>query len=259
MKVLHLVEAMGGSKHLWGKERVIHWLMGAQRASGEIEPELLAFTPALLSDVLHDEGFSTTTLGSEHKAFSKVALDALIKTLRAKPNAVLHTHGYKANVLGRVAKVLGAPMKALVSTSHGFDSYAARLAVYNGVDRLTGYVSTVCTVTDPRMALKFPPGVNVRYVANALPHQPAATQEQRHSGRSRYGFTEQQYVVGMLHRLIPQKGVHEFLEAARCIEKWGRKDIVFAITGDGPLLAGGTSGGTRTCLRTLSRIRRSAR
>ena len=236
MRVLHLVEAMGGTSHLWGKERVIHWLMGAQRASGQLDAELIAFTPALLVDIVRGEGFSASVLGQEHSAFSKATLDALIATLRQKPNAVVHTHGYKANVFARLARMFGAPMQSLVSTSHGFDTYAQRLAVYNGIDRITGYGSDVCTVTDPRMALKFPPGVRVKYVANALPALPASTTDQRARGRALHGFSDDEFVVGMLHRLIPQKGVAEFIEAARFAQKWGRRDIVFAVAGDGPLL-----------------------
>jgi glycosyltransferase involved in cell wall biosynthesis len=234
LKVLHLVEAMGGSAHLWGKERVIHWLMQAQRAHG-LEAELIAFSPALLGEVLQNEGFATTTLGETHAAFSQATLSALIRTLREKPGAVVHTHGYKANVMGRAAKLAGAPMKALISTSHGFDSYAPRLAFYNALDRWTGYFSTRCTVTDPRMALRFPPGVRVDYVANALPDAAASTFAERAAGRLRFGLHEGQFAVGMLHRLIPQKGVSEYLGAARDCHGWGRTDVVFLIAGEGPL------------------------
>jgi len=250
MRVLHLVEAMGGTSHLWGKERVIHWLMRAQRAGGELDTELIAFTPSLLVDVLEAEGFTTTTLGAQHAAFSKASLQTLVATLRKKPQSVVHTHGYKANVMARVARMLGAPMKALISTSHGFDSYASRLAVYNALDRWSGYLSTKCTVTDPRMALQFPPGVRVQYIANALPDAPASTDEQRRNGRNTFAFADNQFVVGMLHRLIPQKGVEEFIEAARLCKKWGREDILFAIAGDGPLL-----GDVQAATQELSNVR----
>lgn len=235
MKVIHLVEAMGGSAHLWGKERVIHWLMREQRASGTVDPSVVTFTPALLHDVLRDEGFSATCLSTHHSAFPKAALSALMLHLRANPDTIVHSHGYKANIVGRIAKLLGAPMQALLSTSHGFDSYARRLAMYNAADRFTGYASNIVTVTDPRMAKKFPPGVRTCYVANALPDKSASTPEQRANGRATFSFTDGQFVVGMLHRLIPQKGVDEFIEAAELACKWGRLDIVFAIAGDGPL------------------------
>jgi glycosyltransferase involved in cell wall biosynthesis len=235
MRIIHLVEAMGGTAHLWGKERVIHWLMRAQREHGGLTTELIAFSPALLVDFLRNEGFTATILSESHAAFSPAMFFALRAALRERPGAVVHTHGYKANILARLARVTGAPMRRLVSTSHGFDSYAPRLALYNALDRWTGYLSDQCTVTDPRMALRFPPGVHVQYVANALPDAPAATEEERSAGRARFGFRDAQFVVGMLHRLIPQKGVEEFLHATRHCREWGREDILFVIAGEGPL------------------------
>jgi hypothetical protein len=46
--VLHLVDAIGQSEQVWGKERVVAWLMREQRASGAIDPRLVTFTPGLL-------------------------------------------------------------------------------------------------------------------------------------------------------------------------------------------------------------------
>lgn len=235
MRIIHLVEAMGGTAHLWGKERVIHWLMRAQREHGGLTTELIAFSPALLVDVLRNEGFTATVLDDAHATFSPATFFALRAALRERPGAIVHTHGYKANILARFARLLGAPMRALVSTSHGFDSYAPQLALYNTLDRWTGYLSTQCTVTDPRMAQRFPPGVKVAYVANALPEAPAATEEERSAGRRRFSFCDDRFVVGMLHRLIPQKGIEEFLQAARQCREWGREDILFVIAGEGPL------------------------
>ncbi len=228
---------MGGATHVWGKERVIHWLMQAQRASGLLEPELVAFAPALVVDVLREAGFPVTVLTERHQTLALGAITRLCATLREKAPVILHTHGYKANILARIARVMGAPMMRLISTSHGFDNYAPRLAWYNALDRTTGYLSTICTVTDPRMAQKFPPGVRVKYIANALPDAPAFSASQREQGRAQYRFAAHECVVGMLHRLIAQKGVAEFLTAARLLQEWGRNDIIFALAGDGPLLA----------------------
>ena len=38
--VMHLVEASGGGEVMYGKERVIHWLMRAQRDAGDVDARL---------------------------------------------------------------------------------------------------------------------------------------------------------------------------------------------------------------------------
>ncbi|MBX9656259.1 hypothetical protein K2Y11_21795, partial [bacterium] len=52
IEVVHLVDAAGGSDQLWGKERVVAWLMQAQSASGEIRPYLRTLTEKLLTEVV---------------------------------------------------------------------------------------------------------------------------------------------------------------------------------------------------------------
>jgi glycosyltransferase involved in cell wall biosynthesis len=154
--------------------------------------------------------------------------------LHALPDTVVHSHGYKANVVARIARLRGAPMRGLVSTSHGFDSYARRLAFYNSVDRFTAFASSITTVTDPRMAQKFPPWTKARYVANALPAQAPPTEALRQNGRAEFEWAQDQFAVGMLHRLIPQKGVDVFLAAAALAKRWDRSDILWVIAGEGP-------------------------
>jgi glycosyltransferase involved in cell wall biosynthesis len=235
MKVIHILEAMGGSDHLWGKERVVQWLMQTQARQGLIQPELITFIPTLLNEVTQAEGLPSRTLSSQHSALPTEALKALIAMLHASPDAVVHTHGYKANITARLARAQGAPMKALVATSHGFDSYARRLALYNTLDCWSAFGSDIVTVTDPRMALRFPAWTKPRYVANALPEAPASTAQQRTQGRTEFGWSEGTYVAGMLHRLIPQKGVDTFITAAEFALRWGRPDIRWVVAGDGPM------------------------
>src|ERR1019366_3767715 len=107
--VNHLVAAMGGTKHLWGKENVIYRLMHAQRAGGEIVPQLIVFTPCMLADVAASHGFTVRTLEDRHDRLPLRALSAL-GTIMRENRSILHTHDYKANIVGRMARVGGAPM-----------------------------------------------------------------------------------------------------------------------------------------------------
>ena len=229
--VMHLVEAAGGGG-MYGKERVIHWLMRAQRDAGDIGATLAVFAPCALATTARDEGFGVEVLGDAERTLPVGALRALRRALDAASAPILHTHGYKANVVGRAMRMTGAHMAALVATCHGFITHEPKLRFYNMIDRASGGLSDVVTAPDPGMLRSFGARVRKRFVPNAVADGPATDVAARAAARSAFHYAPDDFVAGMLGRLSVEKGVENFTGAARLD---AGASIVWSAAGSGPL------------------------
>jgi glycosyltransferase involved in cell wall biosynthesis len=233
VRVAHLVGAMGGTKHLWGKENLVLRLMQAQRADGTDDPLLIVFTPCLLAELAAKDGFVVHVLEDRHRRLPFAALKALRAILAAEP-MLLHTHDYKANIVGRLARTARIPMVSLVSSCYGWIDVTLALRLYQSFDRWTSGMSDVVTAPSEQMLRRFPRFVNAQYVPNGIPDRDVPSAAERARARAAFGWDDDAFVVGTISRLSPEKGITEFLDAARRSPD-GR--IVWAIAGAGPLEA----------------------
>jgi glycosyltransferase involved in cell wall biosynthesis len=232
--VIHVLDGvLLGKQYLWGKEQVVSNLMHAQRHSSRFAPELAVFSECLLSEQIEAAGFPVVVLTGDESGSPVRGLRALMRHLHANPTAILHTHGYKANVVGRLARMLGAPMTGIVSTSHGFDNTAARLRVYNAIDRFSSPASDFITAPDEAMLTKFPRRAKAQFIPNAIPDRPLPSAEARTMARQRFGWAEGDFVAGAMGRLSESKGLPEFIEAAQTTSA----PLRFAVAGVGPMQA----------------------
>ena len=232
--VIHVLDGvLLGKQYLWGKEQVVSNLMHAQRRSARFAPELAVFSSCLLSERIAADGFPVTILCATESGSPWQGLRSLMRHLRGRDSAILHTHGFKANVVGRMARWLGAPMGGIVSTSHGFDNSAARLRLYNSLDRMSSAASDVVTMPDEAMLAAFPRTANTKFIPNAIPDQPLPTAEARAQARRRFAWGDSDFVAGAMGRLSDSKGVPEFIEAAISTHA----PLRWAIAGVGPLQA----------------------
>ena len=215
LRVVHVIDAYASAgPALWGKERVVRSLMRAQRASGAVEPSLVSFTPCPLAHQMAAEGFNVSTLEPSHSAIPARSLLALRRALSVRGGCVVHTHGYKANVVTRLARASGTSIPALVSTCHGWGIETARARLYNELDRRTAPLSDVTTVASESMLGRFGASARVRFIANAIPDQAPADAQQRREARARFGFPEDRIVIGVLGRTSAAKGLPDVLAAA---------------------------------------------
>ncbi len=224
--MVHLVDAMGGSKHLWGKERVVALLMREQRASGLVEPALVSFSPGSLNELVAAEGFSTGCLSSRPSHGFERSVGRLSRLLKAYPADVIHSHGYRANIVARAVRLSGrARGIRLVSTCHGWGGASLKVGLYHTLDRWTSVVSDVTTVPDAAMLAAFPPFARRCHIQNGVPDvEPGAEPEPF----VRPGT----FVVGTLGRVSAAKGIAEFLAAAAAFPD---PAVVFTVAGDGDL------------------------
>ena len=232
LPVAHVVDVLAhAGEGLWGKERLVQTLMSAQRASGEVAPRLIVFTPCSLAEEMRERGFAVDVLEPQHARLATRSLPALRRILSTGPRAVVHAHGYKANIVTRFARTLGVPMLGLVTTAHGFDESRGTRA-YNALDRQTAFLSDVTTVAGSGMLARYPKRGRVTYIANAVPDREPPSAEQRRAARARFGFAPEGFTLGFLGRATEPKGIAEILEAARRTVDDG---LVWAIAGSGDM------------------------
>lgn len=229
LPVVHLVNGMSA---LWGKERVIASLMRAQLDSGEVLPQLITFAPCPLGGLLSTQGFTVETLDTVDHTVSVRAFLTLRRLLRRSNPVLLHTHGYKANVIARAARASGVFMRGLVSTCHGWVDETPRLRLYNRIDRVTAFASDIVTVPDQAMLSRFPATVHPKYVANAIEDRRPASRAERLAAKAHFGLPQDRLLVGILGRTEPAKGVLDVIEAAR---RTADLPIQWLIAGTGPL------------------------
>jgi glycosyltransferase involved in cell wall biosynthesis len=232
--VWHLVDAMGTADELWGKERIIAEVIRTQRADARLEPRLICFTDGGLARACAAQQVPVVQLERRARRVPYRSLPALLRILRTAPGAVLHTHGYKANIVGRLARLAGAPVSRVVSTCHGWPDETRATRTYNMLDRWTSVLSDATTVPDDAMLRRFPAfaRVRVRHVMNAVPERAPATEERRRAARERFGWGARSFVVGTIGRLTPEKGVLDALDAAARLRS---RPLVWAFAGSGPL------------------------
>ncbi|MEW6255897.1 MAG: glycosyltransferase family 4 protein [Pseudomonadota bacterium] len=138
----------------------------------------------------------------------------LVRRLRTDRPAILHTHGYKAGILGRLAARLSGT--ACVSTFHAGERGRFPVSFYQWVDRLTSRLATRIAVSRP-IAADLPQPTHVVGNFMSVP----ATEPAPPAARS----------VGFVGRFSPEKGPDVFCDIARICPA----DIAFEMFGDGPM------------------------
>lgn len=154
---------------------------------------------------------------------------------------VVHTHGFSAGLVGALALALASSGR-LVATLHNYPPYSEGMQARRRRDRwalrlLFRGASRIITVSDAlrRDLLAVHPEVADKTVTilNGIDTR-AAPAVAPADTRSSLGMPEGTPLVGMIARLAPQKGIRDFIEAARAIV-----DLVpgaeFLLAGDGPL------------------------
>jgi glycosyltransferase involved in cell wall biosynthesis len=218
---------MGGADHLWGKEFVVARLMREQRANGRLDPQLITFSPSLLGTMLASEGFQVDVLSSEHTHGFADALSDIPRILRRQQSTIVHSHGYRANIVAKMLRLTGrARGIRVISTQHGWVNSSRGLRVYNAIDRFTTFLSDATTVPDRNMLMQLNRAGNCSVIANCVPDLNA---EKRPEQERRSG---QLLIVGILGRVCAAKGIHELLAAAQALNDGS---VSFLVAGDGDM------------------------
>ncbi|MEW6573222.1 MAG: glycosyltransferase [Bacillota bacterium] len=165
----------------------------------------------------------------------------LAQFLKVKRFHILHAHGAKAGLVGRIAALV-ANVPVVFLTAHNSIFYAewaefkkkAYALAEKGLARKTHRIITVSEAL--RRELIEREGLNpdqVVAVYNGINPAEFEVDEPRESVRNRIGIPVDRAVVGTVARLAPQKGLRYLVEAAALIPP--AKRPLFVLVGDGPL------------------------
>jgi glycosyltransferase involved in cell wall biosynthesis len=199
------------------------WLLLDSRHSGGIETHVLELADGLRQHninvqvvFLNHYGVHPLRAALQHKHIVTISLDgsirALWRELGKQSPALIHTHGYKAGIFGRLcARLSSTPV---VSTYHSGERSYGRLALYNLLDRYSASLATKVYVVSPEIGLRL-------RVPFDLANNFIATKTLKASTGNQVAF------VG---RLSHEKGPDIYLDLARCFPEQS-----FHIYGTGPL------------------------
>jgi glycosyltransferase involved in cell wall biosynthesis len=231
MNVVHLT----ASTFFGGPERQ---MLGLAAAMPEDRTAFLSFAEggrcrAFLGHVRR-KGFEAIALGNDTPHLRAAARELAQTLERLRPDVLL-CHGYKANLLGRIA----ARWRRLpaVAVSRGWTGESLRVRVYEAVDRLhLRWMDHVVAVSEAQSAKVRRCGVpadRCRVIHNAIDVERFTTPDPTYEGKLRRLFrSPPTRIVGAAGRLSPEKGFEVFADAAARV--WRRDASVgFVVFGEG--------------------------
>lgn len=225
-----------------GLERHVASLIAVLQKLGDVEPSLVVFHDGRLVEEVRGLGVPVEVVPLRW-VFDATATTRLARTLRSWKIDCLHSHGYKANVIGALA-ARRAEIKAIVRTEHsrmepfqGFDRL--KMAIYEALNswvgnRLTDRIITVSDDLRRHLAPRYPhkPLVTVH---NGIQAVKAGAPHLLQAKRASVGVDQYAPLIGIVGRLMPVKRHIDFLQAAAYISE-KRPDARFLVVGGGPLL-----------------------
>ena len=228
MRILHLI----GSRGFYGAESMLLALAAAQRDMGCAQQVAVIVktgnTPSTLASLARVGGLDAVEFSSGSRADWGLAW-RLRRHIQTGRFDVVHTHGYKADVLGYLAaRSAGVP---LLATAHSWTEGGGMLRLYARLDRwLLLRFPLVAAVSESVAAQLGGARANVRSVPNGV------DVERFRSPGKFPASSGVEAVVGMSGRLVPDKGFQFLLRAAQAILLVKPK-TTFVIYGDGPYQA----------------------
>ncbi|EKO3833291.1 glycosyltransferase family 4 protein [Vibrio harveyi] len=126
--------------------------------------------------------------------------------------SVIHTHGYKAALLARSAKLFTRTFPRLISTYHAGETPTGKVWVYDWMDRYSARLSDHSFAVSQAIQDKLPTQSELLNNFVTIPEQHCRYKE-----------------IAFVGRLSHEKGADRFIDIARQIP-----DVEFSIYGDGP-------------------------
>lgn len=236
-KVLQLI----GGGEIGGAERhLLALLEGLEPSSFSLSNGCLIDGP--FAKLTREKGIPTYLFPMKHP-LDLTLIPKIMKVVREEGYSLIHTHGSRANLLGRIAGyLLKIPVISTVHSSleHDYLSRkAALLALF--LDRLTlpltAGIITVSEALAEEVAQRG--GKRIRTIYNGVPplpslHSPREREELRAKFRNTWGIPQNALVIGTIARLHPTKGIEYLIEGAKLLQR-AYPHLHLLIIGEGPL------------------------
>jgi len=240
VKSYSILQLIGGGEIGGAEQHVLTLLKG-------IDPEHFS----VVSGCLIDGPFAQLTREMEIHTLRfpmKYALDLsplphLIREVRRQNLSLIHTHGSRANLLGRLAgRWLKIPVVSTVHSSLKQDYLSPKAAFLAlALDRMTLPLTSGIITVSEALAYEVADrgGENIRTIYNGiqpLPHleDPRNRADLRQSFRRSWGIPFDALILGTIARLHPTKGLNYLIKAAKLLQMRFPK-VHLLIVGDGPL------------------------
>ncbi len=159
-----------------------------------------------------------------------------IRICRQKRVRIWHAHDYKSNALGLLVRRFHR--MHLVTTAHGWVKFTARTPLYYRIDRfcLKRYERVICVSQDLIETCRNS-GIReqrLRLIDNAIVESDYETTPPRLTERARFGFGNDQILLGACGRLSEEKGFHHLIDAVNRLVSDGQP-VGLLIAGEGHL------------------------
>ena len=226
MKVLHLIDSGG----LYGAERMLLTLVRKQRACGIDAMVLSAGVPGEGNKTIEQACAEQRLPCMPWRMTPGLNLRAgaeIVAWAKANGFSVLHSHGYKFNIL---IGLLSRKQRALafVSTIHGYTASGvfSKLFIYKALDCLLSYRPDRVVVVTDRLRKSLLSKNNVRFIPNGIDVDEGANQAEPmslHQGR----------YIAVVGRLSAEKAIDTAIGAfAQIADEY--QDYSLVIVGEGP-------------------------
>lgn len=175
-----------------------------------------------------DWGLSAMALGGSRVGFATL-LRKLRSTLARYPEAIIHSHGYKPDIL---LAVLGAPRRlGCLATCHTWYSDTLKMNLAERLDKrvLRGFDGVVAVSDEIRadlVASGVPPG-NVTAIDNGI-SVPMSDPNARDRIRAEFSVPAEEYLVVQIGRLARSKRSDLLLEAVASLPQTSRIRVLLA-------------------------------
>jgi glycosyltransferase involved in cell wall biosynthesis len=231
-RVLHLVSSGG----LYGAEQVILNLARAEDTISFVGALYNAHSPNIeVIDEAEKRGLRTVVFDSQGRVDFRTIIQ-IKRFLREHRIDILHSHGYKPDIIGFLATLSGGTR--WVATNHVWHPISGKLRLYEGLDafvlRFAGRTVAVSSEIRQELISTRVPAANIRVIENGIDIDPFAQSRSAATLKEVLGMREHDVVVTIVGRLSPEKGHRTFLLAAKRVSS-KNSNIKFLIVGDGPM------------------------
>jgi glycosyltransferase involved in cell wall biosynthesis len=226
MKVLHLITGLG----VGGAELQLRSILQHTRHEADV---VTLYNPGPVADMIREDGGRVRDVGMT----TNTQLSALLKLRRLIRDGrydVVHAHLYRSQIYGRPAAWLaGTPV--IVSTEHSIgETHLERRRMTTGVralylasERMSATTIAVSAAVRERLENWGVPARRITVIPNGLDlDRVAFDKEAREASRAEFGIGTDDYVLGVLGRLDPNKQFDMVIEAAAPLLDSGTKLLI---------------------------------
>lgn len=234
LKVLHII---GGGEFGGAEQHLLSLLKYIDNQAFELHVACLFAEP--LAPLVVQEGFTVHVLPMRNK-FDLKPVSKLAELIRSEDFHIVHTHGVRANLIGRIAAKKAGTGK-VVTTVHSVLAYDYNRWIDRWVNRacesatknITEKFITVSEMLGKQMINEGIPARKVSVIHNGLEIEKYDPDVSGEPVRRELGIGRDALVLGIVARLHPVKG-HCFLLEALARVKDKISQLTLVIVGNGP-------------------------